>query len=94
MWEEQLSYHSKISTRCRLRIPLRLLDCFLLVMPSPLEGLGAGLGDGWGARCAFVFTVVGPGLGPGAFRKREGEGMVTVSAIYGGRGVCSVLSPA
>jgi hypothetical protein len=63
-------------------------------MPLLSEALGASLGDGCGARRAFFFAAAGPGLGPGELRKREGEGTVIVSAIYGGRGVCSVLSPA
>lgn len=50
------------------------------------------MGDGGGGRRAFFFAVVG--LGPGALRRREGEEMVIVSAIYSGRGVSSVPSPA
>lgn len=63
-------------------------------MPLLSEALGAALGDDCGGRRAAFFAGVGPGLGPGELRKREGEGMVIVSAICGGRGVGCVLSPA
>ena len=52
-----------------VNIPLRLLDCFLLVTPAPAEVL-TGL-------FAAAFLIVGEG----GLGKSEGDGMVTDAAM-------------
>jgi hypothetical protein len=64
-------------------VPLRLFDCFLLVMPLLSEALGASLEDGSFLTLAAFLGDVWTGLGSAEFRKSEGEGMVIVSAICG-----------
>lgn len=62
-------------------VPLRLLDCFLLVTPVESDAFGAFLGAGCAERLFFLTGVGMLGTGSDTFKAKEGEEMVTVSAI-------------
>lgn len=62
-------------------VPLRLLDCFLLVTPAASDAFGAFLVAGCAERGFFLTGVGILGTDSGTFKAKEGEEMVTVSAI-------------
>lgn len=62
-------------------VPLRLFDCFLLATPVVSDAFGAFLAADSAGR-AFFLTAVGIfGIDSAAFKAKEGDEMVTVSAI-------------
>jgi hypothetical protein len=62
-------------------IPLRLLDCFRFVTPVVCDVFGAFLAADSGGRAVFLTVVEIFGPGSEAFNTKEGDAMVTVSAI-------------
>jgi hypothetical protein len=75
-------------------LPLRLFDCFLLVMPVVSNAFGAFLAADSAGRAVF-FTAVGIfGSDSDAFKAKEGDEMVTVSAICHDRAMRYVGAPA
>lgn len=75
--------------------PLRLLDCFRLVMALGSAALEASAGEGWGLRAAFLEAAEGWSFGVESRepRKRAGDEMAMASAMCGGSGAGSVPAP-
>jgi hypothetical protein len=68
-------------------IPFRLLDCLRLVMAPRSGAVAASWTAAFGVRGGDLLAgvwAVGLELGLDELRKREGEGMVMVSAMGGG----------
>jgi hypothetical protein len=62
-------------------LPLRLLDCFLLVTPVVSDAFGASLLAESGLGAAFLAVLTLIGTISGDLSASEGDGTVTVSAI-------------
>jgi hypothetical protein len=75
-------------------LPLRLFDCFLLVTPVVSDAFGAFLAADSAGRAVFLTAVGIFGIDSDAFKAREGDEMVTVSAICHDRTMRYVGAPA